>query len=58
MHVELDTQAVEAINRILNKGNKAVIQRSKNGVIVMEERRKIQYRSDLGNLSQQQKEGC
>ena len=58
MHVELDAKVVDTINRILNTGNKAVIQRSKDGVIVMEERRKIHYRSDTGNLSQQQKENC
>lgn len=43
MIVRLDEKAVEAVNEILRRGNKAVIQRQGDGVIVMEEKRKIQY---------------
>lgn len=39
----LTDQAVEAIEMILKKGDKAVVQRNKDGVLIMEEKRKIQY---------------
>ena len=45
MQPKLDGQAIDAINRILKNGNKAVIQRCKDGIIVMEEVRHIKYRS-------------
>ena len=45
MIVKIDKDAVTAIETILKHGNKAVIQRSGNDVIVMEEKRKIAYRT-------------
>ena len=39
----LNDRAVEAIEAILKKGDKAVVQRSKDGVLIMSEHRKIQY---------------
>ncbi len=39
----LNDKAVEAIETILKKGDKAVIQRSREGVLIMEEKRKITY---------------
>lgn len=46
MKAKLDCKAVETIEQIVNRGNKAVIQRSGHGLIVMEERRQIKYRND------------
>lgn len=43
MTVSIDNKAIDAIIEIVNRGNKAVIQRSGSGVIVMEEKRKIRY---------------
>ena len=43
MTVSITAEAIEAIMEIVNRGNKAVIQRSGGGVIVMEEKRKIKY---------------
>jgi len=45
--VSITCEAIETIIEIVNRGNKAVIQRSGEGVIVMEEKRKIKY----GNAS-------
>lgn len=45
MQPKLDDNAIDAINRILKNGNKAVIQRCKDGIIVMEEVRHIKYRT-------------
>lgn len=39
----LNNDALIAILEIVNRGNKAVVQRKGNGVIVMEEKRKIKY---------------
>ena len=41
----LDTDAVEAIEAILKRGNNAVVKRSKDGVCVSEECLKIKYRT-------------
>ena len=43
MIVELTDKAIATVEDILRKGNKAVIQRMGDGVVVMEEKRKIQY---------------
>lgn len=44
MKVELTPEVIKAIESIVNYGNKAVIQRKGDGVIVMEERRTIRYK--------------
>lgn len=49
MIVDIDKNAVEAIKAIVNRGNKAVIQRSKDGIIVMEEKRTIKYQNATPN---------
>lgn len=43
LKAEITEEAIEAIKTIVNHGNKAVIQRSGSGIIVMEEQRKIKY---------------
>lgn len=43
MEVKLDEKAVAEIERILKNGDKAVIQRKKDGYIIMAERRIIKY---------------
>ena len=45
--MNLDENAIRAIERVLKNGNKAVVQRTKDGVIVMEEKRTIQYRNTM-----------
>lgn len=45
MQPTLDEKAIEAINRILKEGQKAVVQRCKDGIIVMKEERHIKYRT-------------
>ena len=47
MTISLNSDALKTIEDIVNRGNKAVIQRSGEDVIVMEEKRKIKY----GNAS-------
>jgi len=42
---KIDDIAIKAILTIVNKGNKAIIQRCKDGIIVMEEKRTIKYRN-------------
>ena len=42
-------EALLAIAEIVNRGNKAVIQRKGTGVIVMEEKRKIKYSNTSPN---------
>lgn len=46
MVVKLNSDAVTAIEAILKKGDKAVIQRNGSDVIVMAEKRKVEYRTD------------
>ena len=41
----LGSQAVEAIETILKRGNNAIVKRSKNGVTISEEYQKIKYRT-------------
>lgn len=43
MIAEITEEAIATIKTIVNHGNKAVIQRSGTGVIVMEEKRQIKY---------------
>lgn len=43
----LTSEAIKAITDIVNNGNKAVVQRMGTGVIVMSEKRKIQYSDTL-----------
>lgn len=43
MNVFINPEALQAIAEIVNRGNKAVIQRSGSGVIVMEEKRTTKY---------------
>lgn len=43
MEVKLDDKAVAAIEQILKNGDKAVIQRKKDGLVVMAEKRIIKY---------------
>lgn len=45
MKVQIDRQAVQTIERILNSGNDAVVRRRKGGIVVLEEERKIKYQS-------------
>ena len=42
---KIDDIAIKAILAIVNKGNKAIVQRCKDGIIVMEEKRTIKYRN-------------
>jgi len=44
--VKLNNDAVTAIEAILKKGDKAVIQRNGSDVIIMAEKRKVEYRTD------------
>ena len=44
MKATINAEIVKIIEGIVNHGNKAVIQRSGTGVIVMEEKRQIRYR--------------
>ena len=43
MIAELTEEAISTIKNIVNHGNKAVVQRTGKGVIVMEEKRQIKY---------------
>jgi hypothetical protein len=44
--VKLNEEAVNAVELILKRGSKAVVQRNGQDIIVMEEKRKIEYRTD------------
>lgn len=44
MKVKITDEIAKTIETIVNHGNKAVVQRSGHGVIVMEEKREIKYR--------------
>ena len=50
MAVKIDIQVIAAVEEILKRGNDAVIRRKGDGVIVLEEKRKIVYKplSDRG----------
>ena len=43
----ISEDAIKTITEIINSGNKAVVQRNGTGVIVMMEKRKIQYSDAL-----------
>lgn len=43
MTASINSDALKAIEEIVNRGNKAVIQRIGSDIIVMEEKRKIKY---------------
>ena len=43
MTVSINGDALKTIEEIVNRGNKAVIQRTGSDIIVMEEKRKIKY---------------
>ena len=45
MVVKLNNEAIAAVELILKRGNKAVVQRNGQGIIIMEEKRKIEYRN-------------
>ena len=45
MDVSITCEAIETIIEIVNRGNNAVVKRSEDGVIVMEEKRKTKYRN-------------
>lgn len=47
MKVDIDPSLISVIERIVNNGNKAVIQRQGTGVIVMEEVRTIRARTTI-----------
>ena len=47
MQVKLDDKVKEAVEAILRRGNDAVIRRKGDGVIVLEEKRKIVYNPAL-----------
>lgn len=47
MQVKLDDKVKEAVEAILQRGNDAVIRRKGDGVIVLEEKRKIIYNPSL-----------
>lgn len=43
MSVKIDNVATEVIEAILRRGNDAVVRRKKDGYIILEESKKIQY---------------
>lgn len=45
MSVKINDDAVAAIEAILKRGNKAVVQRKERGIIILEEKREIKYRN-------------
>ena len=45
MKAVITAEAVKTIETIVNHGNKAVVQRNGAGIIVMEEKRQIKYRT-------------
>lgn len=47
LNATISREAIQAITDIVNRGDKAVVQRKGTGVIIMVEKRKIQYRDDL-----------
>lgn len=52
MIVKLNDRAVTEIETILKRGNKAVIQRRGDGIIILEEKRQIKYESAVPNGAQ------
>ena len=53
MVVKLNDDAVTAVELILKRGNKAVVQRNGQDIIIMEEKRKIEYRTTDSNGSRE-----
>lgn len=47
MNVDINSSAVKIINEILHRGNDVVIRRKKDGFIILEESKKIQYDASL-----------
>lgn len=43
MNVRIDESANKVIEAILKRGNDAVIRRKKDGIVILEESKKIQY---------------
>lgn len=43
MNVRIDESASKVIEAILKRGNDAVIRRKKDGIVIFEESKKIQY---------------
>ena len=54
MSVEIDRVAIEVIQAILIRGNDAVVRRKKDGIVILEDSRKIQYdASQIGGKQRQ-----
>jgi hypothetical protein len=47
--VKLNDKAVAEIETILKRGNKAVVQRQRDGFIILEEKREIKYKDTMPN---------
>ena len=45
MRVQIDREAVQTIERILNSGNDAVVRRRRDGIVILAEERKIKYQT-------------
>lgn len=45
MTVKIDDKAIAAINTILTRGGNALVYKSKEGLVIAEESRKIEYRT-------------
>ena len=45
MNVKISDDAIRAIETILRRGNDALVYRNKDGVVVAEQTRRIQYRT-------------
>lgn len=45
--VKIDGKAIEVITMILHRGNDVVIRRKKDGIVILEESKKIQYDASL-----------
>ena len=47
MKVEINNDAIMVMQAILNRGNDVLIRRKKDGIVIMEESKKIQYDASL-----------
>lgn len=47
MKVEINNDAILVMQAILNRGNDVIIRRKKDGIVIMEESKKIQYDASL-----------
>ena len=47
MKVEINDEAISVIQTILRRGNDVIIRRKKDGIVIMEESKKIQYDASL-----------